>query len=136
MNSTIHAAPSSNKRIWVGRVVSALPVLFLLFDGVIHMMRIPAVVEGFAKAGFPISTALPLGIIEIICIVLYAIPRTSVLGAILLTGYLGGAVATNVRQQLPMFGYVLFPVYVAVFIWGGLWLRDARVRSLIPLTAD
>jgi DoxX-like protein len=136
MDSTVHATPESNKRIWAGRVVSALPVLFLLFDGVIHMMRIPAVVEGFAKAGFPISTALPLGIIEIICIVLYVIPRTSVLGAILLTGYLGGAVATNVRQQLPMFGYVLFPVYVAVFIWGGLWLRDARVRSLIPLTSD
>jgi hypothetical protein len=136
MESTIHSAPSSNRRIWAGRIVSALPVLFLLFDGVIHVMRIPAVVEGFAKAGFPISTAVPLGIIEIICIVLYVIPRTSVLGAILLTGYLGGAVATNVRQQLPMLGYVLFPVYVGVFIWGGLWLRDDRIRSLIPLTRD
>jgi hypothetical protein len=136
MESTIRKVPSSNKRVWAGRIVSAIPVLFLLFDGTIHMLRIPAVVEGFAKAGFPISTALPLGIIEIICVVLYAIPRTSVLGAILLTGYLGGAVATNVRQQLPMLGYVLFPVYVGVFIWGGLWLRDARVRALIPLTSD
>ena len=136
MDTTIHAAPSSNRRIWAGRIVSALAALFLLFDGTIHIMRIPAVVEGFAKAGFPISTALPLGIIEIICIVLYVIPRTSVLGAILLTGYLGGAVATNVRQQLPMLGYVLFPVYVGVFIWGGLWLRDDRIRSLIPLTRD
>ena len=136
MESTIRKVPSSNKRVWAGRIVSAIPVLFLLFDGTIHMLRIPAVVEGFAKAGFPISTALPLGIIEIICVVLYAIPRTSLLGAILLTGYLGGAVATNVRQQLPMLGYVLFPVYVGVFIWGGLWLRDARVRALIPLTSD
>ena len=136
MESTIRKVPSSNKRVWAGRIVSAIPVLFLLFDGTIHILRIPAVVEGFAKAGFPISTALPLGIIEIICVVLYAIPRTSVLGAILLTGYLGGAVATNVRQQLPMLGYVLFPVYVGVFIWGGLWLRDARVRALIPLTSD
>ena len=134
MDSTIRVVPTSSKRIWVGRVLTALPVLFLLFDGTIHMMRIPAVVEGFAKAGFPISTALPLGIIEIVCVVLYAIPRTSVLGAILLTGYLGGAVATNVRQQLPMLGYVLFPVYVALFLWGGLWMRDDRVRSLIPLT--
>jgi len=133
MESRIHTVPGSNRRIWAGRIVSAVPVLFLLFDGVIHILRIPAVVEGFAKAGFPISTAVPLGIIEIACIVLLVIPRTSVLGAILLTGYLGGAVATNVRQQLPIFGYVLFPVYVAVFIWGGLWLRDDRVRSLIPL---
>jgi hypothetical protein len=136
MESSIHTQPSSNKRIWAGRIVSALPVLFLLFDATIHIMRTPAVVAGFAQAGFPISTAVPLGIIEIICIILYAVPRTSVLGAILLTGYLGGAVATNVRQQLPMLGYVLFPVYVAVFIWGGLWLRDDRVRSLIPLTRD
>jgi len=134
MESSIHTGPSSNKRIWAGRIVSALPVLFLLFDGTIHIMRTPAVVEGFAKAGFPISTAVPLGIIEIICIILYVIPRTSVLGAILLTGYLGGAVATNVRQQLPMLGYVLAPVYVAVFLWGGLWLRDDRIRSLIPLS--
>lgn len=134
MESSISAGPSSTKRMWAGRIVSALPVLFLLFDATIHIMRTPPVVEGFAKAGFPISTAVPLGIIEIVCIILYVIPRTSVLGAILLTGYLGGAVATNVRQQLPMLGYVLAPVYVAVFIWGGLWLRDDRIRSLIPLS--
>ncbi|MGI8402587.1 MAG: DoxX family protein [Gemmatimonadaceae bacterium] len=134
MESSTHMVSSSKGRIWAGRIVSALPVLFLLFDGTIHIMRIPAVVEGFAKAGFPISTAVPLGIIEIVCIILYVIPRTSVLGAILLMGYLGGAVATNVRQQLPMLGYVLFPVYVGVFIWGGLWLRDKRVRDLIPLS--
>jgi hypothetical protein len=134
MESSIHTVPGSNKRVWAGRIVSALPVLFLLFDATIHIMRTPPVVEGFAKAGFPISTAVPLGVIEIVCIILYAIPRTSVLGAILLTGYLGGAVATNVRQQLPMLGYVLFPVYVAVFIWGGLWLRDDRIRSLIPVS--
>jgi hypothetical protein len=134
MESSIYTGPRSNKRIWAGGIVSALPVLFLLFDGTIHIMRIPSVVAGFAQAGFPISTAVPLGIIEIVCIILYVIPRTSVLGAILLTGYLGGAVATNVRQQLPMLGYVLFPVYVAVFIWGGLWLRDDRIRSLIPLS--
>ena len=134
MESNIQTSPSSTKRIWAGRIVTALPVLFLLFDGTIHIMRIPAVVAGFAQAGFPISTAVPLGIIEIVCIILYVIPRTSVLGAILLTGYLGGAVATNVRQQLPLLGYVLAPVYVAVFIWGGLWLRDDRIRSLIPLS--
>jgi hypothetical protein len=134
MASSIHTQPSSNKRIWAGRIVSALPALFLLFDATIHIMKTPAVVAGFAQAGFLISTAVPLGIIEIICIILYVIPRTSMLGAILLTGYLGGAVATNVRQQLPMLGYVLAPVYVAVFLWGGLWLRDERIRALVPLS--
>lgn len=134
MESTFQAMPGSSKRIWAGRIISAIPVLFLLFDGTIHIMRTAPVVAGFAQAGFPISTAVPLGIIEIACIILYVIPRTSVLGAILLTGYLGGAVATNVRQQLPMLGYVLAPVYVAVFIWGGLWLRDDRIRALVPFT--
>jgi hypothetical protein len=134
MESGIHTEQSSNKRIWAGRIVSALPVLFLLFDATIHIMRIPSVVAGFAQAGFPISTAVPLGIIEIVCLILYVIPRTSVLGAILLTGYLGGAVAVNVRQLLPMFGYILAPVYVAAFLWGGLWLRDDRIRALVPLS--
>ncbi|MEO8910139.1 MAG: DoxX family protein [Gemmatimonadaceae bacterium] len=135
MEASIHSVPSSENRIWAGRVVSALPVLFLLFDGVIHILKISPVVEGFAKVGFPLGASVPLGIIEIICIILYVIPRTSGLGAVLLTGYLGGAVATNVRIEAPLFGYILFPVYVGVLVWGGRWLRDERVRALIPLRA-
>ena len=133
MESSAQSAPVSNKRLWAGRIMSALPVLFLLFDGVIHIMRIPPVVEGFAKLGYSISLAIPLGIIEIVCIVLYVIPRTSVLGAVLLTGYLGGAVATNLRTGAPLFSNVLFPVYVGVLLWGGLYLRDNALRAVFPV---
>jgi hypothetical protein len=125
--------PTSKRAVWAGRIISVLPALFMLFDGVIHTMKIPAVVEGFAKLGYPISVATTLGIIEIVCTVLYLIPRTSVLGAVLLTGYLGGAIASNVRIQAPLFGYVLFPIYVALFLWGGLWVRDGRVRGVLPV---
>jgi DoxX-like family len=133
MESSAQSAPVSNKRLWAGRIMSALPVLFLLFDGVIHIMRIPPVVEAFAKLGYSISLAIPLGIIEIVCIVLYVIPRTSVLGAVLLTGYLGGAVATNLRTGAPFFSNVLFPVYVGVLLWGGLYLRDNALRAVFPV---
>ena len=90
------------------------------------------VVAGFATLGFPLSVAVPLGIIELVCVVLYVIPRTSVFGAILLTGYLGGAIASQVRIGSPMFSTTLFPIYVALFLWGGLYFRDDRVRALIP----
>ena len=121
------------RRSWAGVILSALPVLFVLFDGAIHLMVIPPVVEAFTKLGYPVSTSRALGVIELVCIVLYLIPRTSVLGAILLTGYLGGAVATNLRVGSPLFSNTLFPVYVGILAWGGLFLRDERVRALIPV---
>ena len=121
------------RRSWAGVVLSVLPVLFMLFDSVIHLMVIPPVVESFTQLGYPVSTARTLGVIELGCIILYLIPRTSVLGAILLTGYLGGAVATNLRVGSPLFSHTLFPVYVGVLAWGGLFLRDERVRALIPV---
>ena len=133
MESSAQSAPVSSKRLWAGRIMSALPVLFLLFDGVIHIMRIPPVVEAFAKLGYSISLAIPLGIIEIVCIVLYVIPRTSVFGAVLLTGYLGGAVATNLRTGAPLFSNILFPVYVGVLLWGGLYLLDNALRAVFPV---
>jgi hypothetical protein len=89
--------------------------------------------EGTARLGYSVSIVFPLGIVLLVCVVLYMIPRTSILGAILLTGYLGGAVASNVRVGNPLFGYILAPVYVAVLLWIGLFLRDSRVRELIPL---
>jgi hypothetical protein len=127
------AAPISKGQLWTGRVLSGIAVLFMLFDTVIHAMKPPPVVQGFAQLGFPLSAAIPLSIIEFIGIVLYLIPRTSVFGAILLTGYLGGAIAIQVRVGAPLFSTVLAPVYVALFLWGGLYLRDERVRALIPL---
>jgi hypothetical protein len=130
--STI-AEPISSRRLWAGRILSGLGVLFMIFDGTIHLMKIPPVVEGFAKLGYPVGVARPLGAIELICVALYLIPRTSVLGAILLTGYLGGAIAAQVRVGAPLFSTMLFPIYIALLLWGGLYLRDDRVRRLIPL---
>src|SRR5881396_447722 len=132
MASTTPPTTISNRSLWAGRVLSALGALFLLFDGIIHILKITPVVEAFAQLGYPLGTARALGVIEIICVALYLLPRTSVLGAILLTGYLGGAIATQVRVGAPLFSTTLFPIYVALFVWGGLYLRDDGVRSLIP----
>ena len=122
-------------RLWVGRIMSGLAVLFLLFESVIHMMKIARVLDGFAQLGYPVSLAFGLGVLELICLVVYVVPRTSILGAILWTGYLGGAIAAQVRIGSPLFSTTLFPVYVALLIWGGLYLREDRLRALIPLRA-
>jgi DoxX-like family len=117
---------------WViGGVVSAL----MLMDGVMKLFRPAAVVEGTVKLGYHTSAILPLGIVVLICTALYLVPRTAVLGAILLTGYLGGAVATHVRVGDPLFSHILFPTYIGAMFWLGLYLRDARVRALVPFTA-
>jgi len=126
----------SKNMLWAGRIISALAALFMVFDGAIHVMRISPVVEAFARLGYPVSLAVALGIVEFACIALYLLPPTSVLGAILLTGYLGGAIAAQVRIGSPLFSEALFPVYVAVLVWGGLYLRDDRLRSLIPLRRE
>ncbi len=133
MEITTQTAPVSKTQLWAGRIISALPVLFLLFDGVIHLTRIAPVVDSFNQLGYPIVLALGLGIIELVCVVLYVVPPTSVLGAILLTGYLGGAVASNLRIGAPLFSNALFPVYVGVLLCAGLYLRSNRLRALLPL---
>ncbi len=131
--SATKTAPASRTGLWAGRIMSALSVLFLLFDSVIHMMQIDPVVESFTQLGYPLSLALPIGILELVCLVVYVVPRTSILGAILVTGYLGGAIATSLRVGNPLFSHVLFPAYVGVLVWGALYLRDDRLRALIPL---
>jgi len=136
MQSATQIAPASKKRVWTGRIISALVVLFLLFDSAIKLMKLPPAVEGTARLGYPVTLVLPIGLVLLICVVIYVIPSTSVVGAILLTGYLGGAVASNVRIGNTLFGYVLFPVYVAVLLWTGLLLRDDRLRELVPLRSE
>jgi DoxX-like family len=126
------AGSLSKKSLWAGRIVSGLITAFLIFDAVIHLMKPAPVVEGFAKLNFPLRFAVPLGIVELFCILLYVIPSTSILGAIFLTGYLGGAVAIQLPTGNSFFGEILFPVYTAVFLWGGIYLRDARLRALVP----
>jgi DoxX-like protein len=132
MQLPTQASVHSKKSLWAGRIVSGLVTAFLLFDAIIHLMKPAPVVEGFAKLGFPLRLAVPLGIVELVCILLYVLPRASILGAILLTGYLGGAVAIQLPTGNPFFGEVLFPVYVGIFLWGGIYLRDERLRMLIP----
>jgi hypothetical protein len=132
MQPSTQAVPVSKKMLWAGRIMSALPALFLLFDGGAKLVQPAPVVEGTVKLGYPVSVILGLGIVLLASTLLYIIPRTAVLGAILLTGYLGGAVATHVRVQEGWFT-ILFPVFFGALIWGGLYLRDARLRALIPL---
>src|SRR2546427_10113366 len=132
MQSSIQTAPVSRKRLWAGRILSALPTLFLLLDGVAKLVKPAPVVEGTVKLGYPETVIVPLGIVLLTCTVLYVIPRTSVLGAILLTGYLGGATATHVRIGDPFYN-LLPPIVLGVLVWRGLYLRDARLRDLLPL---
>jgi hypothetical protein len=122
----------SKKSIWTGRILSGLITAFLLFDAVIHLLKPAPVVEAFAKLHLPLSLAVDLGIVELLCLALYVIPRTSILGAVLLTGYLGGAVAIQMTTSDSLFGEILFPVYVGVIVWGGIYLRNERLRTLIP----
>ncbi len=122
-------APGSKTMLWAGYIMSTLPVLMLLFSGVMKLVKPAPVVEGFAHLGYPESLALWLGIVELACAVVYVIPRTSVLGAILLTGYLGGATATHLRIGEPFFT----PLILGTLVWGGLFLRDDRLRALLPL---
>lgn len=132
MQSDMHTAPVSKKMLWAGRIVSALPALFLLVDGIMKLIKPASVVEATVQLGYPESVIFGLGIVLIASTVLYLIPRTSILGAILLTGYLGGAVATHVRVGDSLFT-IVFPIIFGVLIWGGLYLRDERLRTFIPL---
>ena len=120
-------------KIWIGRGISALVAAFLLFDTVLHLMNIPLVQKASVELGLPIGLAPLVGIVELIFVLLYMIPATSIFGAVLLTGYLGGAVAMQLRVGSPLFGQILFPTYVGLMLWGGLLLRDPRLRTLIPL---
>jgi hypothetical protein len=121
------------KKRLAGRVLTTLAALFLTFDTVIKVLRLAPAVEGTTALGYPVESVLWIGIIELVCLALYLLPRTSVLGALLLTGYLGGAIATHVRVGSPLASHTLFPIYVALVLWGGLYLREHRLRELVPL---
>ncbi|MGH9586044.1 MAG: DoxX family protein [Acidobacteriaceae bacterium] len=132
MSTSVQVVAVSKKSSWAGRILSILIVLFMLFDGISKVMKPASVVQGFAQAGWPASLAVTVGVIALVCAVLYAIPSTSILGAILLTGYLGGATASNLRIGMPMI-IVFAPVIVGVLAWVALYLRDARLRVLVPV---
>jgi hypothetical protein len=134
MSTIAETAPVSKPARWLGRVLSGLVIAFMLFDGAIKLVPWPIVTETMDRIGYGSSETLArsLGLITIVCTVLYAIPPTSMVGAILLTGYLGGAMASHVRIGTPLFSHMLFGFYLGLMVWGGLWLRDRSVRQLIP----
>jgi hypothetical protein len=136
MSSLSDTAPVSTSALWLGRVVSGLVIVFLLFDGAIKLVPWPVVTETMDRMGYGSSETLArsLGLISLVCTVLYAVPPTSILGAILLTGYLGGAIASHVRIGSPLFSHVLFGFYLGLMVWGGLWLRDRSLRALMPFS--
>jgi DoxX-like family len=135
MAQTYPQTSVSKKNLWIGRIVSGLPALFLLVDGAMKLVKPAVVVDATTKLGYAESTIIPIGIVLIVCTILYLIPATSVLGAILLTGYLGGAVSTHVRAAEGAFP-IVFPIIFGVLLWLGLYLHDARLRALIPLRSS
>ncbi len=133
LGSAENAAPIGRKARIAGLIITGLVTAFLLFDAIIHIANIQSVRDAMAELGFDENIAVVIGIVMLVCLVLYLVPATSILGAVLLTGYLGGAVATNMLTEQPLFSTILFPVYVGIFVWGGLWLRDAGVRTIMPI---
>lgn len=132
MQSSSQGPSASAARRWTGRILSGVPVLFLVFDSVIKLFNVVPVQEAMHQLGYPPDTAVTIGLIELVCVALYVLPRTSVLGAVLLTAHLGGAIASHVRIESPLFTHTLFPIYVAALLWGGLYLREERLWGLLP----
>ncbi len=132
MQAEIQSAAPAKGLLWTGRILSVLAALFMLFDGVGHLLKPAPVVQAFAQLEFPLRLSVCLGVIQLICVALYIVPRTAVLGAVLLTGYLGGAVAIHMRVGNPVFECI-FPIIIGIFFWAGLLLRDVQLRALFPV---
>jgi hypothetical protein len=135
MNVTTPPQSTAAWKLRTGYALSCLVILFMLMDVAMKLLRLPIVLETTAQLGWPSDSAMPLGVVLLLCTALYAWPRTSVLGALLLTAYLGGAVATHARIGSPLLSHTLFGVYLGVLLWAGLYLRDSRVRALLPLAS-
>jgi hypothetical protein len=131
MSRDLQTAPTSKAMLWTGWILGGLPSLFMLFDAAMKLVKPKFVIDATVKLGYPESVIVGLGIVVLVCTILYLIPRTAVLGAILLTGYLGGAVASHLRAGDPPFA-IGFPVVFGMLLWGGLYLRDGRLRVLVP----
>ena len=132
MQPSAQTAPTPKGMLWTGRVISSLVILFLVFDGVTKVLKVPAVMKAAAELKFSDGQIVAIGITLLICTALYAIPRTAILGAILLTGYLGGAISIQMRAGNPMFE-TLFPGIFGVLVWAGIFFRDSRLRAMIPM---
>jgi hypothetical protein len=131
-SSTSAVAGPSAKHIWIGRILLAIPILFLAFDGIGKVLQPVEVVEGTMRLGYAVKSIIVIGILELGSLLLFCIPRTSILGALFLTAFLGGAVATHIRIGDPLFSHILFPTYIAILLWSGLLMLDLRLRTLLP----
>jgi hypothetical protein len=122
-------------RTWikVGFALTALVTLFLTFDVVLKVLELAPAIQATTELGYPASTVRVIGIIELVCLALYLLPRTTVFGAVLMTGYLGGAIATHVRVGSPLLTHTLFPIFIALLLWGGVYVREPRLRELVPI---
>jgi len=129
----IHA---SKGKLWTGRIMSGIIVLFMLFDCITHFIRTEQVRQAFAQLGIPIELSVVIAAIQLVCLILYVIPKTSVLGAVLFTGYLGGAVWSLLLIGQPVFSHVLFPVYFGIILWGGIFLRNESLRRIFPFRRE
>jgi hypothetical protein len=136
MNSTAPTRDLPAALVWTGRVMSGLLAAFLAFSAGIKLLHRPEVGETLTGLGWPATAGVPIGLLEASCVTLYLIPRTAVLGAVLMTGLLGAAMATHIRVGSPLYSHVLFGLYMGLFAWGGLWLRDAKLRALMPWRRD
>lgn len=134
MTVEIETHAPSKSRIYTGYTLTTLSILFMLMDASIKFTSSPQVAATMTQLGFPMRLTQAIGVLALTCTVLYALPATAVLGALLLTGYMGGAIALHLRVDNPLFTHILFPIYVALFIWGGIWLRDRRLREIFPVT--
>lgn len=133
MSNAGHPSSVPKNRLITSYVLTGLVALFLAFDTIMKVLMLAPAVQATTELGYPVNTILPIGLVEVVCLGLYLGPRTSVLGAVLLTGYLGGAIATHVRAGSPLASHTLFPIYVAAMVWGGIYLREARLRDLLPI---
>ena len=124
----------TSRRTWAGRILTGLVTVFLLFDGGVKVLNPALAAAAAPQIGYAESLILPIGLIELACLAVYLIPQTAALGAVLLTGFLGGAIATHFRVGDPLLGFTLFPLYVGAILWGGLFLRDSRLRVLVPFS--
>lgn len=130
-HETSASSPTGKRALWAGRVLSGLAVLFLAFDAVFKLTSSEAAASASAQLGWSATSIVQLGLIELVCLGVYLVPRSAIVGAVLWTGYLGGAIATHLRVGDPLLSHTLFPLYVAALLWGGLWLRDRRVRAWV-----
>lgn len=130
---TPSTASTPKAMLWAGRALFALAVLFMIFDVAIKLLDMQIVRDTMAQLGYAPDLGRTIGIIEAVCLILYIVPRTSILGAVLLTAVMGGAIATHIRVGDPLLSHILFGVYLGAALWGGIWLRDARLRAIFPI---